>query len=823
MLPRSRTISVNNLPLPSGAPESAWDETTGKDGNVRPVWSTIARKFQTMTADERGALSASADRLLDDLGTTFNVYSDVGGTGQPYQIDAVPLMIPRADWDKVAAGLSQRIRLLEMVVADLYGPQKLLAEGLIPPDLIHSNRAFQPQVRGVQPLGGRFLVTISSDLVRMPSGAWTVMQDHIQGPQGLGQVLENRNVTSSLLSDEFENSGIARLGPYFDSERATLQALSIQRQELPNVVILTSGFRHPSYFEHAYKARLLGFPLVEAADLTVREKRLYLKTLAGLRRIDGVACRIGDEGIDPLEFWTSGRGGVPGLVEAWRSGNVTLANAPGTALAASPALLPFLPRICREWLKEDLKLPFVETWWLGNSDVRAKVIENLNRYVLLSAYPGDPLLPARWSSLSPNAKKHWLALIDERPHDFVAQLDVTPSQAPSLEGRSFGSKPIVLRGFAVNAPGGPVVLPGGLGRVGKLGQPPQLWPSHAGFTKDVWIAEDPGAAPVTASQHDEEPGKVLRHPAAFEVPSRIAEQLYWVGRYAERIEIATRLLRVTLRHMVGETGRRQRDQLIACLDLINGAGMLPKDRKNKTSGMFSALVELVHGTSSRSGLGPLVRALLSNAAAARDRLSDDTWRFFNRLEGVIHPPAHVPQAAELSQTLDTFILHLSAFAGMQAENMTRGQGWRFLEIGRRLERSLGTLSLLHTAAEFGDADSNILEPLLETCDSVMTYRRRHFSKPHWNEVCGLLFSDPTNPRSVAFQIEILKRESALFPGDPTFGLFPQIAERLKTLDEPFRNAKPQTPEELETFSQALEELSDLLTQHYFSHSVRRVY
>jgi uncharacterized alpha-E superfamily protein len=556
--------------------------------------------------------------------------------------------------------------------------------------------------------------------------------------------------------------------------------------------------------------------------LTVREKRLYLKTLAGLRRIDGVACRIGDEAIDPLEFWTLGRGGVPGIVEAWRSGNVALANAPGTGLASSPALLPFLPRICREWFGEDLKLPFVETWWLGNAEVRARVMADLNRYVLLSAFPEDRLLPLRWSTLSPNSKKQWLALIDERPHDFVVQLDVTPSHAPSLDGRSLTSKPVVVRGFVLNAPNGPVVLPGGLGRVGKIGQAPQLWPDHAGFTKDVWISDELGSvAKALAKVH--EPLPVLRHPAAAEVPSRIAEQLYWVGRYAERIEIATRLLRVTLRQMVGETGNRQRDQLLACLDLINAGGMLPKERKTKTSGMLSSLIDLVHGANSRAGLAPLTRALLSNAAAARDRLSDDTWRFFNRLEGIVHPPALQPTSTELSQTLDKLILHLSAFAGMQAENMTRGQGWRFLETGRRLERALGTLSLLHTAAEFGDADSHILDPLLETCDSVMTYRRRHFSKPRWDAVCGLLFSDLTNPRSVAFQIDILKRESALFPGDPKVGLFPQIVERLNLLDEPFQNPKPQGPEELEAFSQSLEELSDLLTQHYFSHSVRRVY
>lgn len=822
MLPRSRTTPASNVPSTNGASVNPWDEVTGGAGKPKAHWASLMAGLQGMTPDERAALTASADRMLDDLGTTFNVYSDVGGAGQPYQIDPVPLMISREEWSKVEAGLAQRIRLLEMVIGDLYGPQKLLSEGLVPPGVVHSNRAFQPQVRGVQPMGGRFLISTSTDLVRMPNGTWTVLHDLIQGPQGLGQVLENRNVTSSLLSDYYESAGVRKLGSYFDEERVSLQSMAIPRSEMSNVVILTSGFRHPSYFEHAYKARMLGFPLVEAADLTVREKRLYLKTLGGLRRVDSVACRVGDDAIDPLEFWTLGRGGVPGLVEVWRSGNVALANAPGSGFASSPALLPFLPGICKKWLGEDLKLPFVETWWLGEDAIRARLLDQLNQFVLLSAYPEDPLLPVRWSSLSPNAKKHWLAVIEERPHDFVIQRDISPSVAPSMEGRSLTTKPLVIRGFALNSEQGPVILPGGLGRVGKVSQPPQLWPGHAGFTKDVWICDRQGAASED-SLGASPPLAIPRHPTAGEVPSRIAEQLYWLGRYAERIELATRLLRVTLRRMVGESASLQKQQLSACLKLVVAMGMLPKERKSKTSETFKALVELVHDSNSRSGLAPMARALLSNAAAARDRLSDDTWRFFNRLEDIVHRPDTPPQAADLSRTLDTLILHLAAFAGMQAENMTRGQGWRFLEIGRRLERSLGTLTLLRVAAESGDEAAAVLDPLLEVCDSVMTYRRRHFSKPRWEAVCNLLFADATNPRSVAFQISILQRESDLFPGDPGFGLLPKIREHMATLDAPFGKESARTSDELEQFGESLEELSDLLTQHYFSHAVRRVY
>ncbi len=806
-------------PSPPTGAGSVWKEMTDSRGQIRPHWHSLGLKIQRWSIEERQSISAAAGRMIADLGTTFNVYSDVGGVGQPYELDPVPLLISPADWSRVSAGLAQRIRLIDAVLADIYGPQELLREGLLPPDLVHSSPAFLQYARGVLPVGGRHVITTGCDLVRGPSGNWSVLRDLTTVPGGLGQVLENRNVTSSLLSDQFESLRIARLGAFFDLERSTLQSLLPARGEMPNVVFLTPGFRHPSYFEHAYKARLLGFPLVEPADLTVRERRLFLKTLAGLRRIDGVACRVEDDGLDPLEHWVRGGGGVPGMIEAWRTGNVALANAPGCGFASSPALMPFLPGICRKWFGEEIKLPFVETWWLSQPGVRRRVLDQLHRYVLISAFNRDPLLPIRCASLSPSARKQWTAIIEERPYDFVAQLDLTPSEAPSLEARGIRQRPIVWRAFTLNTTDGPVVLPGGLARVGKTAQAPQLWPGHAGFTKDVWIPDD--AADFLGKTEVRSPRPVKeRHPSALEVPSRIAEQLFWVGRYAERVELATRLLRVTLRNLGGEAGPLQQEQLAACLTLIRGCGLIPKELSVLPAHVLKFLTSLVHDPSARGGIPSLIRSLLLNAAAARDRLSDDTWRFFNRLEGIVHIAPGEPDVPELLRTLDTLVLHLSAFAGMQAENMTRGQGWRFLEVGRRIERALGGLKLLRTAASEGPGESPLLDPLLETCDSVMTYRRRHFSRPQLGGVIDLIFHDPTNPRSTAYQIAVLDQEIARFAGDPEYGLLPKIREHLLAQEQRFND--PDLPD-FDAFSHSLETFADMLTQHYFSHSVRRVY
>lgn len=798
----------------------AWDEMTAPDGRTRSCWKKFAGYLDRSTPEERGTLGVSADRLLEDLGATYNVYSDAGGSGRPWRIDPLPLIIDPAEWRKVSAGLAQRTRLLEIVLTDLYGPQRLLVEGLVPPDLVHANPHFLTNLRNIQPAGDRYLLSAGFDLARNPEGDWCVLRDHTRIPGGLGQTLENRSVTANLLPTEFEEYQVARIAPFFELERDTLRSLSPGRSEQPHVVLLTPGFRHPSYFEHAYKARVLGIPLVEPADLTVRERRLYLKTLSGLRRVDVVVCRLGDDTIDPLEFWTHGGGGVPGLSEVWRSGKVALANAPGSGFAGTLALMPFLPGICRAWLDEELQLPFVETWWLGQTEIRQQVMEDLQRYIIFPAFGTDK--PVRCSSLGPAGRKEWLAALEARPHDFVVQRDIPPSHTPSLEGQSLKSTPIIWRSFTLQGSEGPVSLCGGLAIVAKDGI--LLDPSGGELiTKDVWISDEKSTA-VDEPTIRLDGHHIARDPSGAEVPSRMAEQLFWVGRYAERLELATRLLRTTLRRLGGELAPARRAQRDACFALLRELEILPTEPSKSSAPPLPILSRLIHGQAAQGGLPSLIRSLRWNAASARDRLSDDTWRLFNRLENILQPNGQQPTAPALLQTLDSLVLHLAAFAGMQAENMTRGHGWRFLEIGRRIERALGVLSLLGAVPESDRDKDAVLEPLLETCDSTMTYRRRHFSRPRWDSVAALLLNDPANPRGVASQAAILALQCVPLPGDPEAGLLPRIREHVASLVKA-TTSTDEVPDAagFTARAAAFEVLSDLLTQHYFSHSVRRVY
>jgi uncharacterized circularly permuted ATP-grasp superfamily protein/uncharacterized alpha-E superfamily protein len=801
--------------------EDSWDEMADPNGQIRPLWSRFSATISGWSSEQRADLELSAERLLEDLGATYNVYNDAGGAGRPRKIDPLPLLIDSAEWRSVSIGIGQRARLLETVLADLYGPQRLLKEGLIPPDLVHANPHFLTTLRGIQPPGGRHLIGLGFDLTRTPTGSWSVMRDHARAPRGLGQTLENRSVTASILPAEFEDCRVANLAPFFELEREALRGLSAAHITMPNVVLLTPGFRHPSYFEHAYKARVLGIPLVEAADLTVRERRLFLKTLSGLRRIDVLACRLDDDAIDPLEFWTHGGSGVPGLTEAWRSGNVALANAPGSGFAGTLALMPFLRGICEAWFGEDLKLPFVETWWLGQSSIFKHILSELENYIIFPAFTAGQ--PVRGSQMTQADRQQWLATLETRPHDFVVQRESPPSRSPTLEGQTLCKQGILWRTFCLQTGTGPVVLPGGLAMMVNDSATMAGDLLAEQVSKDVWVVDESATHPAEpAVRFASQP--ISRDPLASEVPSRMAEQLFWVGRYAERIELRTRLLRTTLRRLGGEVSPSRRQQCEACFAILRSMKILQDDGPQVGRLPVMMLSRLIHDAKHPKALPSLIRSLLWNAASARDRLSDDTWRVFNRLENLLQTGSSNPSITSQLQVLDSLILHLAAFSGMQAENMTRGHGWRFLELGRRIERSLGVLGLLESTPNPDADEVPALDPLLETCDSVMTYRRRHFSRPRWSEVVELLLVDSTNPRGVMSQAEILLKQCEKLPGDKDFGLLPMIREHVASLILPAPSPLV-TPSrgDFEKRAAAFEHLSDLLTQHYFSHSVRRVY
>ncbi len=838
----SVTASLSALPsaaplaarAPAGlayAPEpGSWDEMLAPDGSVRPHWRTFVEAMQSAAPGHWTSRTGSIQRLLLDHGVTYNIYSDEQPASRPWALDAVPFLIAEEEWMTVAAGLQQRARLLNAILSDIYGPQQLLREGWLPPALVYAHPGFVRAACGVLPPGGAFLVNMGTDLVRGPGGDWMVLADRTQAPSGRGYAMENRKVMANVLGDVLDACNVRRLSEFYDAERDVLRTLAPTRRGSPGVVLMTPGPMNETYFEHAYKSRIMGYPLVEGADLTVRDRKLFLKTLDGLRRVDVVLRRVDELFADPLELNADTWLGVAGLCEAWRSGNVSLVNGIGTGVVETPALHPFLPGLCRHFLGEELQLACVPAWWCGQQQELDMVLAEPRKWVLKPAFVSGARAPVFLDELSKKELAECLQRLRSEPHAWLAQEALTLSSTPAWSGTALEPRPLVWRALSVSSGEQSIVMPGGLGRVGPVRGRFPVTMQHGGISKDTWVVSEapvqegeggPSAAPVIL--------RPLRTPGG--VPSRAADHLYWLGRYAERLEIHGRLLRAAFQRLSGEGGPVQRRERVACLGLLTGMEMVASTVP--AHGLRQEAHALLIHPERHGSVPELIARLRFNAAAARDRLSDDSWRLFNRLERdsalTVPAPSNITAPLEM---LDTLILDLAAFSGMQQENMTRGHGWRFLEMGRRVERGLAVLCLTRTAAKLCADDDAVLTPLLEVCDSSMTYRRLHFARPALLPVADLILLNEENPRSAAWQFRCLSTVINQLPAN-TRGEDGKERETLDILRSQLGGVNLQSltnfseaaagviPAVCDRLREGLEVLSAEITTHFFSHAQRR--
>ena len=810
--------------------EGVYDEMVQADGQLRPHWRIFGSFLSQCTSQDLHSRLEAVQHLLRDHGVTYNIYDDALGTSRPWSLDLIPLIIAAEESRQIAEGINQRARLLDAILHDLYGPQRLIKEGWIPPALIGSNPSFLRPVCGTVPPGGRFLHLMGCDLVRH-NGQWSVLADRTQVPSGQGYTLENRIILASVFAEEFNASRVQRLAEYFETERDTLRSLAPDRRGSATIAMLTPGPNDDTYFEHAFKARYLGFPLVESADLTVRDRRVHLKTLEGLRRVDVLVRRLDDVKCDPLELAGNASTGVAGLLESWRSGNITLANGLGTGVITTPALHPFMPGLCRHLLGEELKLPCVPSWWCGQKRELDMVLADPERWVIKEAFVRGARDPIFLGKVDAKTCAAALDKVKAAPHLWIAQESLALSNTPTWVKDHLEPRPVVWRSFALAAGDGYVMMPGGLSRVSPQ---PDSWVvtmRSGGISKDTWVLSDGPVVRKTLLNTQPVVIQPARPPSA--VPSRVADHLFWLGRYAERLEQAVRVIRASLQRLSGEGTAIQSRELQGCMSLMVELGLLKAGERMSN---LRPVIQALMGDSKLSGSVPqLISSVRYNASAARDRLSDDTWRLFNRMDRDARPVSASPSVSTMLSTLDTLVLDLAAFSGMEQENMTQGHGWRFLEIGRRIERALNIAALVKVASLASETDDVILNPLLEVCDSTMTYRRLHFARPQIVQTGYLLLQDAANPRSVAFQLNSLVYHTERLPADAaskaTISELERVLaaqETLKELDLPSMSTTPEKalegiPAVCDKLTTELEELSLAITEHYFSHAIRRVH
>ena len=835
---RSDGTSTESLLDPAWRYEASpgfYDEVLDSGFRVRPHWQGLTDSLTAMGHNGLAKRWQQGLRMIHDNGITYNVYSDPQSTARPWPLDPVPLVMEPGEWKRIEAAIIQRAMLFNAILADLYGPQELLRERGLPPELVFPNPAFLRPCWGIEPAGGIFLHMYSADLARSPDGQWWVLSDRTQTPSGAGYALENRLVSTRVLPDVFGNSHVRRLANFFQAYRDALQRLVPAQRENPRIVLLTPGPYNETYFEHAFLARYLGYTLVEGGDLTVRDSRVFLKTLGGLLPVDVIVRRQDDQFCDPLELRGDSMLGVAGLVQAVRSGHVAIANALGSGLAESPAYAAFLPGLCKLLLGEDLKIPTVATWWCGQEGPLEYVVDHLDSLVIKPTFPGARSEPIFGANLSADEKKKLLSRVRSMPERFVAQERVALSTVPLWGEKALESRHLVTRVYAVPANGSYVVMPGGLTRISSSLESMVVSMQSGGGSKDTWVLGEAPAPHFTLLRPAKHPLEVSR--ATFDLPSRVADNLFWLGRYTERVESIVRVTRALLaRFQEGDAVRTA--GLNAGLEILSALGYLPEHdsaERERIRGAEGDVLTMIYDPSTPNGLASSIHQVRSVAWLLRDRISVDAWLILNQLDQQFSSgaPAEAFRVSTAQDRLNHVIFTLSAFSGLAMESMTRGDGWRFLDIGRRLERALQMTGLLRHGLRADAPSVGILEAILEMADSSITYRSRYLTSLQTDLVLDLLLVDEANPRSIAFQLARLKDHVDQLPGSHILIRRPpearqalalltsvqlaDVRELGRTGDHPKAAAREAM---FERIASELTVLSETISRAYFSHAAQ---
>ncbi len=810
---------------------AVYDEMSADGVSPRPHWAHLMESLRAIGPDELGRRWNRAERRIRENGITYNMYSDPQGAARPWKTDIIPLLIPAAEWRFIEDGLIQRAQLLNLLLEDLYGSQYLLASGHIPAPLLFANPAFLRPLVGMRVPAHSYLHLLGVDLARSPDGHWWVLADRTQAPSGSGYALENRTIVSDVLPDLFRTSNVRRLAPFFRDQRDTLTNLA--QTPDPRIVLLTPGPYNETYFEHSYLARYLGFTLGQGADLTVRDQRVFLKTVEGLQQVDVILRRVDDSFCDPLELRGDSLLGVPGLVDAVVAGNVKIANALGSGLIETAAIMPFLPGLCERLLGEKLKLPSVATWWCGQDYALNWVLDHLDSVVIKPAFPSRAMEPVFGAELAQAAKQSFTTQLRSRPYEYVAQEQIALSSAPVWTSGHLHSGSVVVRTYVLNTGDGWSVMPGGLVRVAEA-EGSVVSMQRGGHSKDAWVLWDEPVDTFSMLRPRNEPVELRR--VLRDLPSSVADNLFWLGRYAERCENVARLLRTLVPRV-----RRADEAELSCLVRLHNSldsrhSKLPraKNRLPSAVDLEREIISMIADAKRPDTLASILADVYRVGGNVREWLSADMIFLLGKLKESIQID-ETTLFLEYPVILTACLELLSALSGMERENVTRGSGWLFMSLGRRLERAIYLArQLREITTPLEDQDWSLLECLLEVADSSMTYRSRYYTTLQPLAVLDVLMADEMNPRSLNFQlshlVDLYERLPRHASGDleamrNALQLFRGFDLRTMVYPLPGAASLPQRPNGLTRLERSFRELEQLLPSwsnnlsgRYFSHA-----
>lgn len=789
--------TVNRLiadyrPLP-GIP----DEMMGPDGKVRPLWTGLIAALEKLGPAALAERCARGDRYLQEAGVFHRQYGAHDSVERDWPLSHVPVLMDEEEWSELALGLIQRADLLESLLADLYGQNRLVADRVLPPELVAQNIEWLRPLVGVAPRGGHFLHFVAFDLGRGPDGRWWVLGDRTQAPSGAGFALETRVATSRAFPDIFGPAPVLRLAGFF---RHFHEALAELAGDSGSIAVLTPGNLTDTYYEHAYLARYLGLMLLEGEDLEIRNGRVMVRTVAGLKPVSVLWRRFDAAWADPLELNEGSRIGTPGLVGAIRSGGATMVNALGAGIVETHAFLAFLPRIAQALRGEPLSLPNIATWWCGQPAERDYVIANAARMVIGPAL--STRLPYDFThshvsgdKLKPDEQHQIADWVNTEGGRLVGQEAVTLSTAPVLQDGRLVPRPVALRLYLARTPNGWQVMPGGFARVGASDDATALSLSQGGSVADLWVQRRAG--PVDRSSLVG--GDNARHYTPGALPSRAADNLFWLGRYVERAEFQMRFLRAW--HVrLAESDSEDLPIMPHIRRFLKPRGVVP-------------------GGGVPAALDNSISAALGCAGRVRDRFSVDGWMALNDLRRTAQKMAErLEPGDDAASGMGILLRKITGFSGLMHENMTRSTGWHFLSVGRALERAMTMTDALdwftHPSAPDGSLDL-----LIEVGDSEMTHRRRYSIASSRSTVLELLVRDPENPRSVLYQIQRITDHMRALP-DSDLGPAPstELGREVLRLQTDLATSTPDSLDSkaLAAISARFAALTGLLSDRYLS-------
>lgn len=809
------------------------DEMLGVDQQPREHWRQFLAAMKSLGEDEVGRRWDATKRLLYENGIAHALAGmrSKSDPPRPWQLDPIPLLLEGKEWKQLSKALAQRARLLNALLADLYGERSVIKRGLLPAQVLFTHPGYLRSMHGYKPNDDCFLHFYAADLARDERGQWVALSDRTEAPSGLGFALENRIALSRFLPGVMHQCSVQRLAPFFVTLKDTLARLAPSRAQHPNVVLLTQGpHNNPNYFEDSYLARYLGYTLVEGGDLCVRDEHVLLKTLSGLTPVDVILRRPNSLDCDPLELNGAARFGVTGLAQAIRAGHVLVANTLGSGVIESPIFTPFLEKLCPELLGEPLQLASAPTHWCGDPASQQMVLDDMDAFFFMPAFRTRGWQRRLSNDLNKMPKAELADRIRSAGSSYVAQRRMSRSTTPMLTQKNPRPAHIALRAYLTYGEGEYTALPGGLTRVSVNSDPLEISILAGESSKDAWVISNEPVSSISLQELSTQPA-IRRRAADF--PSRAAENFFWLGRYVARAEAAARLLRSICTRLCDETDSEEFAELPPLLRALASQGRIEpgfvvEGMRDHLPALERSLPGMVLDRNSSHSLRVVIDGLYRTGSIVRDRLSGDTWRIIHKIaEEFRSPSSKSTTAFDLLAMLDHLQIDLSALKGLILDGMTRTPAWQFIEIGRRLEFALQSAILINnTLAKPEAVTGPLLEAVLETADSLMTYRSRYFANLQLPGVLDLLLTDESNPRSIAFQLKKISDHVAGLPRDESEpALLPHeksatnLLHRLRMTDVNAISTDPKEAEQLTKLLAFLEEelpnLSDHICRHFF--------